>query len=154
MKKLCLALVPWLVASGVHAETAPLLSEARPLFRRAALQAFAEIRRHGIAGLNGTLQDCYGRARDGLDLKGVQFCFAMHVAAIRIDREVIRSLGGEGSSPGMELTDALDMAAPTLHRAGYTDAPFVLQAWIDHFSKDREEPDREEPSALLPKAVP
>lgn len=120
------------------AESVPLLRQAKPVFERAAKAAKAEIRKNGIAGFNGVLQDCYDHSMIRQDLKSVQYCFAMHIAAIQYDRAVIESLGGEGSSPGMDLADAFDMAAPTLRRVGYEwtdEIRAVLQAWIDSFTK-------------------
>ena len=73
------------------------------------------------------------------DLGRVQYCFAMHIAAFQHDRSVIALLGGEGSSAGMDLADAYEMAAPTLRRAGYDSSDeilSVLKAWIDAFMKD------------------
>ncbi|MBM6580597.1 hypothetical protein ILT44_10430 [Microvirga sp. BT689] len=121
------------------AESLSLLSQAKPVFERAAKSAIAEIRKSGIAGLNAVLQDCYDRSMIKQDLRGVQYCFAMHIAAIQYDMAVIESLGGKGSSEGMDLADAFNMAAPTLRRAGYESAgaiQSVLQAWIDSFIKE------------------
>ena len=121
------------------AEPVPLLPKAKAVFERAVRAVMAEIKKDGIAVLNGKLQDCYDRSMIRRDLSRVQHCFAMHIAAIQYDRFVIELLGGEGSSPGMDLADAVDMAAPTLRRAGYDSSDeilSVLQAWIDAFMKD------------------
>ncbi len=139
LKKAFLASMLAIVPTISWAEPPPLLQKAKPVYERAARSAAAEIRKNGIAGLNGTLQDCYDRAMIKRDLSRVQYCFAMHIAAIQYDRGVIAQLGGEGSSSGMDLADALDMAAPTLRRAGYDGSDeilSVLQAWIDAFMKD------------------
>jgi len=134
-----LALALTIMPTISWAEAPPLLSKAKSVFERAARSAVAEIRKNGIAGLNGKLQDCYDRSMIRRDLSRVQYCFAMHIAAIQHDRAVIALLGGEGSSSGMDLADAYEMAAPTLRRVGYESSDeilSVLQAWIDIFMKD------------------
>ena len=139
LKNSLAAFVLILAPTVAGAETPPLLPQAKPAFERAVKAATAEIKKNGIAGLNGVLQKCYERSKIRQDLKGVQYCFAMHIAAIRYDMAVIESLGGQGSSEGMNLADAFDMAAPTLRRVGYTSSDeiqSVLQAWIDTFIKD------------------
>ncbi|MCB8819265.1 hypothetical protein [Microvirga rosea] len=122
-----------------QAGTVPLLPRAQKVFKKAGPTALAEIKKNGIAGLNGTLQDCYGRAAKQPDLKAVQYCFAMHVAAMRYDMAVIQSLGGQGSSSGMDVSDAVEMASPAFHHVGYADAGeilSILESWIDAFLKE------------------
>ena len=130
------ALILALISASAHADPVPLLSKARTVFDRAFKASIGEIKKHGIAGLNGTLQDCYDHSMIKQDLKAVQYCFAMHIAAIQYDMAVIKSLGGEGSSSGMDLEDAFEMASPTLRRVGYKSTEeirSVLQAWAAAF---------------------
>ena len=139
LARACLVFALALIPAIAHAETIPFLPEARPVFERAAKASIAEIKKHGVAGLNGMLQDCYDHSMIKQDLEAVQYCFAMHIAAIQYDMAVIKSLGGEGSSPGMDLEDAFEMASPTLRRAGYTstgEIRTVLQSWAMAFLTD------------------
>jgi hypothetical protein len=136
LRQVSLAVVLAMTPAIVYGDTIPLVSKARPVFERALKASLAEIKKHGIAGLNGTLQDCYDHSMIKQDLKAVQYCFAMHIAAIQYDMAVIKSLGGEGSSSGMDLEDAFEMASPTLRRVGYKSTEeirSVLQAWAAAF---------------------
>jgi hypothetical protein len=134
-----LAFVLAMTPAIVYGDTIPLISKARPVFERALKASLAEIKKHGIAGLNGTLQNCYNRSMIKQDMEAVQYCFAMHIAAIQYDMAVIKSLGGEEASSGMDLEDAFEMASPTLRRSGYNstgEIRAVLQAWAMAFLAD------------------
>lgn len=132
MKAIIAALAIILASGTVQAQSVPLLDEAPSTYIRARNNAYKQHQKAGMAGLRDSVLQCYSIFERKKELRTAQYCYALHLSSIMIDKDVMKVIGSDKSTVGFSQRDLLDTGDRAMVTLGYNreQRNMMLVLWL------------------------